>query len=217
MSTKIKLSQGILFPFVLFLLLPLLLLACGRWTITIVSSPQVTPFTQPGIVFSKTLTFTSAVQELGTTETGRQRISLGSIKQPGLYVLQLANDNSPFSGHWIEWDYLALKAGDSFVWQIGQSETPPDYNYTGQATDEFCDTGARTDCKTGFEVIAGKIDEHNLPKTLNDGVFPVIRIAFTVTQEQTGADLVLTLSTLYSSHVPDTRDFRMQVTLQGPY
>jgi hypothetical protein len=217
MNIKVKLSPGILFPFVLFLLLPLLLTACGRWTIKIMSSPYPPPCTQPCIVFSRTLTFTSAVPEFGTPETGKQSLSLGRIKQPGRYILQLANDNPPLSGHWIEWDYLALQAGGSFIWQIGQEETPPDYNYTGKATDEFCDTGARTDCKTEFEVMAGKVDERNFPKTLNDGVFPVIRIAFTVAQAQTDTDLVLTLSTLYSSHVPDTRDFRMQVTLQGPF
>jgi hypothetical protein len=218
MSTKVKLPPGILFPYVLFLFFPLLLTACGRWTITVLPAPSDTPpVSQPGVVFSKTLTFTAAVKELGTTEAGRQDISLGRIRQPGQYVLQLTNDNAPYSSHWIEWDYLALKAGNSYIWQIGQDETPPDYNDTGRATDEFCDTGGRTDCRTGFQVTEGKIDERNLAKTLNDGIYPVVRIAFTVTQEQTGADLDLTLSTLYSSHVPDTKDFRMQVTLLGPY
>lgn len=173
---------------------------------------QSPPQSPPAVV-----TFTSAVPELGTPETGRQRISLGRLKQPGQYILQLANDNPPFSGHWLEWDYLALEAGGRFVWWIGQEETTPDHNYTGPPTDEFCSTAAHTDCRTGFEVVAGKIDERKFPKTLNDGEFPVIRIAFTVTQEQTGADLLLTLSTLYSSHVPDTRDFRMQISLQGPF
>ncbi len=218
MHTKIRLSQRIWFPRVLFLLLPLLLAACGRLKIEIVAPPTSAATNSPGgLVVSKNLTFTSEVQELGTPGTGRQDINLGRIEQPGRYVLQLANDNLPFSGHWLEWDYLALEADGSLVWQIGQSETPPDYNYTGQATDEFCSTAAHTDCRTGFEVIAGKIDERSFPKTLNDGVFPVIRIAFTVTQEQTGSDLVLTLSTLYSSHLPDTKDFRMQVVLQGPF
>jgi hypothetical protein len=215
MNTKVKLSLGILFLFVLFLLLPLLLIARGRWIITIVSVPETPPPAQPDIVSFKTLTFTAAVPELGTSETGRQDISLGRIEQPGRYVLQLANDNPPLSGHWIEWDYLALKAGDSFVWQIGQDETPPVYG--SLASNEFCSTAEHTDCRAGFEVVAGKIDERSFPKTLNDGGFPVVRLVFTVTPEQTGVDLVLTLSTLYSSHVPDTEDFRMQVTLQGPY
>ncbi len=193
---------------------PALLLILGALVACIAIPILTWPYFQgPPVV----VTFTSAVQELGTTETGRQNINLGRIKQPGRYILQLANDTPPFSEHWLEWDYLALKAGGSFIWQIGQDETPLDYNYTGQATDEFCGTAACIDCRTGFEVVAGKIDERNFPKTLNDGEFPVIRIAFTVTQEQTGADLVLTLSTLYSSHLPDTRDFRMQVTLQGPF
>jgi len=208
MRTEIRLSQKILFLSVWFLFLPLLLAACGRWKIEIVS-PDTPCRSQADIVVCKVV-FTAAVPELDTPETGRRDINLGRIEQPGRYVLQLANDTPPFSRHWVEWDYLALKAGGSFVWQIGQDETPPD-------SDEFCSTAAGTDCRTGFEVIAGKIDERIFPKTLNDGVFPVIRIAFTVTQEQTGADLVLTLSTLYASHLPDTKDFRMQVTLQGPF
>ena len=215
MNTQAKLSWGILFLIVLFLL-PLLLIASGRWTITIVPSPNPPPPPpQPGIVSSKTVTFTAAVKELGTTETGKQGIDQGRIEQPGRYVLQLANDNPPLSNHWIEWDYLALKAGGSSVWQIGQEETPPVYD--SQASDEFCSTAEHTDCRTGVEVIAGRVDERSFPKTLNDGAFPVIRIVFTVTPEQSGSDLTLTLSTLYSSHLPDTKDFRMQVTLYGPY
>jgi hypothetical protein len=215
MKTKAKLSFGILLLIVLFLLLSILLIASSRWTITIVSSPNPLPPPQPGIVSNETLTFTAAVKELGTTETGKQDISLGRIEEPGRYVLQLANDNPPLSGHWIEWDYLALKARGSFVWQVGQEETPPVYG--PQAADEFCSMAEHTDCRTGFEVIAGRIDERSFPKTLNDGAFPVIRIVFTVTPEQTSTDSVLTLSTLYSSHVPDTEGFRMQVSLQGPY
>jgi hypothetical protein len=227
MSRRTRFIKRILFPRVLFLALPLLLAACGRWTIEIV--PPGTPLPtsantppsnaatgSPGnLVVNKDLTFSAAVPEFGTTETGKQDIDLGRIEQPGRYVLQLANDNPPLSNHWIEWDYLALKAGGSSVWQIGQEETPPVYG--SQASDEFCGTAEHTDCRTGVEVIAGRVDERSFPKTLNDGGFPVIRIVFTVTPEQTGADLVVTLSTLYSSHVPDTKDFRMQVTLQGPY
>ncbi len=215
MNTKVKLSLGILFLFALFLLLPLLEIAGGRWTITIVSSPLTSSPPQAGIVSNKTLTFTAAVPDLGTIDTEKQTVSLMKVEEPGRYVLQVANDNAPLSGHWLEWDYLALKAGGSFVWQIGQEETPPVYG--AQASDEFCSTGEHTDCRAGFEVIAGRIDERSFPKTLNDGVFPVIRIVFTVSPEQTGADLVLTLSTLYSSHIPDIKGFRMQVTLQGPY
>ena len=145
-----------------------------------------------------------------TSDTGKQDINLGKTEQPGRYILQLANDTPPFSNHWLEWDSLALKASDSFIWQIGQDETPPH-------SDEFCSTSPDTDCRTGFKVVEGKIDERKFPKTLNDGEFPVVRIAFTVPQEQTGADLILTLSTLYSSHSSDIKDFKMQVTLQGPF
>jgi hypothetical protein len=214
MNTKVKLLLGILCLVVLFLFVPLLLIAGGRWTITIVSSPTTPPPPQSGILSSQTLTFSAAVPELGTTEAGKQDISLGRIEQPGRYVLQLANDNPPRSNHWIEWDYLALKAGGSSVWQIGQEETPP---YGPQASDEFCSTAEHTDCRAGFEVTAGRIDERSFPKTLNDGAFPVVRIVFNVAPEQTGADLDLTLSTLYSSHVPDTKNFKMQVILYGPY
>jgi hypothetical protein len=215
MNTQAKLSFGILSLIVLFLLLIILLIASGRWTLTIVSAPNPLSPPQPGIVSSETLTFTAAVKELGTTETGKQEVNLGRIEAPGRYVLQLANDNPPLSNHWIEWDYLALKAGGSVAWHIGQEETPPVYG--SSASDEFCSTAEHTDCRAGFEVIAGKIDERSFPKTLNDGGFPVVRLVFTVTPEQTGADLVLTLSTLYSSHVPDTRDFKIRVILEGPY
>lgn len=219
MGKNIGLSQKIMFLSVLFLYLVLFVIFCRHGKIIIVPANEAgyAPCLSPTVAASKNITFTAAVKELGTPETGRQSINLGRIQQPGRYILQLVTDDQPFSGHWLEWDYLALQAGDSFIWQIGQDETPPDYNYTGQATDEFCDTGVRTDCKTEFEVIAGRIDERNVPKTLNDGDFPLIRIAFTVTPAQIGVDLVLTLSTLYSSHVPATKDFRMQVTLQGPY
>jgi hypothetical protein len=215
MNTKVKLSLGILFLVVLFLFVPLLLIAGSRWTITIVSSPNTPPPPPFGVLSSQILTFTAAVPELGTAEAGKQNVSLGKIEQPGRYVLQLANDNPPVSNHWIEWDYLALNAGGSPMWQIGQEETPSVYG--PQASDEFCSTAEHSDCKTGFEVVAGRIDERSFPKTLNDGLFPVVRIVFTVAPEQAGADLVLTLSTLYSSHVPDTKDFKMKVDLYGPY
>ncbi len=236
MSGKIRLSQKILFLRALLLLPLLLLAACGPVEIRIVPADTPTPAAPStaapantpaevstdspcrnlaNVVVCKDLVFTAAVKELGTTETGKQDIGLGKLQQPGRYVLQLANDNAPLSNHWIEWDYLSLKAGSSFVWQIGQEETPPVYN--SQASDEFCSTAEHTDCRAGFEVIAGRIDERSFPKTLNDGAFPVVRIVFTVVPEQSGSDLALTLSTLYSSHLPDIRDFKMQVILYGPY
>ncbi len=177
------------------------LVACVAISILTRGSVQSLPVTVP-------VTFTS--------DTGRQRISLGSLKRPGQYVLQLANDNPPYSDHWLEWDYLALEAGGRFLWWIGQDETSPGHTYTGSPTDEFCSTDPHTDCRTGFQVVAGGINDSKFPKTLNDGEFPVSRIAFTVTQEQTGADLTLTLSTLNSSH-SNIKDFKMQVTLQGPF
>jgi len=195
------------------LLLPLLLTACDRWTFEVLPEEALNcPSTRTAIC--KNLTFTSAVPEFSTLETGRQDVPLGVILQPGHYVLQVLNDTPPYSNHWIEWDYLALKAGDGFLWQIGQAETPPDLNYTGTATDEFCQTA---DCPTRFEVAAGKIDERLFPKTLNDGSVPGITIGFDVPPEQISTDLILTLSTLYSSHVPDTRDFKMRVILEGPF
>lgn len=217
MSARTTLAAKIGFSGGVCLLLSLLLAACGRWKIEIGPSdapgcqPTVAPTRNPGgIVVSTNLTFTS--------ETGRQSISLGTIKQPGRYILQIVNDSPSFSGHWLEWDYLSLKAADSFLWQIGQSEAPPDANYTGQATDEFCSMAVPADCQTEFEAAAGKIDDRYFPKTLNDGLVPAIKIGFTVPPEQTGAGLVLTLSTLYASHAPDTPDFKMRITLvQGPF
>ncbi len=194
------------------LLLPLLLTACDRWGIEIVSG-----YPAPQISIRTNLTLTSAVPEFGTPETGRQSVNLGALDQPGRYTLKLMNDSPAYSGHWIEWDYLSLKAGDSYLWQIGQDETPPDFNYTGKATDEFCSMAVPADCKTEFEVVSGKIDDRSFPKTLNDGVVPGVKIDFFVPPEQAGVDLVLTLSTLYSSHVPDTRDFKMRIVLEGPF
>jgi hypothetical protein len=236
MSTKTRLWQEILFPFVLLLLLLSVLIACDRWNVTIMPASTDTPRPVPALTntpirilppgvptrvspptsvpgtnpTSAVVVFTS-----GTTETGRQTVNLGR-QQPGRYTLELANANPPQSGHWLEWDYLALKAGDGFIWQIGQDETPPDY--TERATDEFCNASVRTDCKTEFMVVAGKVDEGNFPKTLNDGTVPAIRITFILTQDRATADLVLTLSTLYSSHTnPDVKEFKMRVTLQGPF
>ena len=216
MSARTKLISRIGRKAGVYLLLSLLLAACGRWTLVPVTvATPVCPATR--ISIRTNLTFTSAVAELGTPETGRQDINLGALDQPGRYVLQLMNDSPSFSGHWLEWDYLSLTADDNFLWQIGQSETPPDLNYTGQVTDEFCSMAMPADCKTEFEVVAGKIDDRTFPKTLNDGAVPAVKIWFPVSAEQTGADLILTLSTLYSSHVPDTRDFKLRVILEGPF
>ncbi len=216
MSARTELISRIGRKGVVYLLLSLLLAACGRWTFEPV--PVATPVCPATRISIRTnLTFTSALPELGTPETGRQDINLGALDQPGRYVLQLMNDSPSFSGHWLEWDYLSLTAGDSFLWQIGQSETPPDLNYTGQVTDEFCSMAVPAECKIEFEVVSGKIDERSFPKTLNDGQVSEVKIKFQVAPEQTGTDLILTLSTLYSSHVPDTRDFKMRVILAGPF
>ncbi len=184
--------------------------------VTVTSEPEKLPVTTPvtatpdtgRLMVTRPVTFTS--------EEGKQRISLGSLRQPGQYVLQLANGNPPYSSHWLEWDYLALETGGRFLWWIGQDETSPGHTYTGSPTDEFCSTDPGTDCRTGFKVVEGQIDDRKFPKTLNDGEFPVIRIVFNATPEQTGTDLILTLSTLNSSHT-DVKDFEMQVTLQGPF
>jgi hypothetical protein len=215
MHIKTRFTSMRWLPGVLCLLLPFLLAACGRWILEPVPDPRETPMSR--ISIRTNLTFTAAVPEFGTPETGRQDINLGTVEQPGRYVLHLENDSPSNSGHWLEWDYLSLKAGDNFLWQIGQSETPPDLNYTGKVTDEFCSMAVPADCKTAFEVVSGKIDERSFPKTLNDGSVPAIAIGFRVPSEQTGTDLVLTLSTLYSSHVPDTKHFKMRVILEGPF
>ncbi|MFN8595646.1 MAG: hypothetical protein U0559_05640 [Anaerolineae bacterium] len=198
----------------LCIVLPLTLTACERWKFEIV--PEVgKPLTQ--ISIRTDLILTSAVPEFNTPETGRQDINLGPIDQPGRYVLQLKNANPAYSNHWIEWDYLSLKADDQLLWQIGESETPPDPNYTGKATDEFCSMAVPAECRTEFETLSGIIDDHTFPKTLNDGTVPEVDIKFLISPEQTNTDLILTLSTLYSSHVPDTKDFKLRVILDGPF
>jgi hypothetical protein len=189
--------------------LALLLAACGPWRMELLPEETI-KCAEPSPPVDLSVTFTSAVPEFGSAETGRQDIKLGVLECPGQYVLRLKTDSPPYSNHWIEWDYVALKAGDQVLWQIGQSESPPDLNYTGSATDEFCGT----DCRSEFEVTAGHIDERAFPKTLNDGSQPAVAIRFAIPAEQKGADLILTLSTLYASHVPDTRDFKLRVILE---
>lgn len=212
MSAIIRLSHR-RWPSILIMSLGLLLLAaCNDVHVTLEPAPVPAPCSdRKDVLACKDLTFTS-----GQTERGRQPLDLGTVSQPGRYTLRLESANPPQSGHWLEWDYLALKANGRSLWQIGDSETPPDYS--ARAADEFCPASSSANCPTAFEVTAGKIDPAAFPATLNDGSVPSVYIDFVIAPEQTGADLVLTLSTLYATHTnPNVDGYHMQVTLRGPH
>ena len=73
------------------------------------------------------ITFTSGMD--------RQTITF-KLHQPGQYRLVLENANPPWSGYYLQWDYLALKQGNTAIWDIGQSE--------------LCKPGM-SDCTTTFD------------------------------------------------------------------
>ncbi len=189
-----------------------LLTACDAEVQVGTPTPGLAPCSsQTNVIACQDRTFTS-----GQTEQGRQRIDLGTVGKPGRYTLRLESANQPQSGHWLEWDYLALDANGRNLWQIGDSEAPPDYS--ARAGDEFCQASSSAKCQTAFDVTAGKVDPSTFPVTLNDGTVPAVYIDFGVAPEQADADLLLTLSTLYSTHTNPTVDgYRMQVTLRGPH
>ncbi len=147
------------------------------------------------------LTFRSGIPEMS-----RQHVAI-QLDQPGQYTILLANDNPPWSGHWLIWDYLALKAGDIPIWEIGDAEAPPDYS--DKAFSEFCDPQPSRDCETEFTV--GSTNVADFSKDLNDGLFPEARINFTLTEQQVGSNLTLILSTTNQS----ADDFKMKVTFSG--
>jgi hypothetical protein len=213
MSASIRLPHKRWSSVVIVVLWLPLLAACGDVEVKIgTPTPALAPCSnRTDVSVCKDLVFTS-----GRTERGRQRVDLGAAGQPGRYTLRLESANPSQSGHWLEWDYLALDADGKTMWQIGENEAPPDYS--AQASDEFCKLITPANCQSAFEVAAGKVDPAAFPKTLNDGSNSAVYIEFIVTPEQAGSNLVLTLSTLYSTHTnPDVEGFRMQVTLRGPH
>jgi hypothetical protein len=156
----------------------------------------------------KVLTFTSGTP--GTpTEMGRQTVTI-RVDRPGQYRLVLENANPPWSNYWLQWDYLALKQGDTVIWAIGDDEVPP--TYSSEAASELCDPGRSSDCTVTFVVGATKASAFF--SDLNDGARPMETVSFTLTDQQTNVDLTLVLSTLNSTH-GDPTHFKMKVTLES--
>jgi hypothetical protein len=150
------------------------------------------------------LTFTSGAGS--GKETGRQTVAI-LADQPGPYSVLLENANRGWSGHWLIWDYLALQAGGTPIWEIGEDEAPP--NYTEKAFSEFCDPKKR-DCTTDFTI--GVTSTKDFAKELNDGSLPRAKINFTLTEKQVKSGMTLVLSTLYATH-DGASQFKMKVTL----
>lgn len=170
-----------------------------------VSAPSVKSKTarlKPGEV--TLLKFTSGQN----SEAGRQIVEI-QTEQSGKYSLELENANSNFSGHWLIWDYIALKGDSKTIWEVGEDETPNDYS--PDASSEFCDPGAEKRCTTEF--IVGSTKNADFAKELNDGALPKSKIIFTLTEQQAKQNLTVTLSTLYSTH-SGTENFQMRVGLK---
>ena len=146
-----------------------------------------------------------------SSETGRQMVPI-RVDEPRQYTIVLENANPTGSGYWIIWDYISLEKGNTLIWEIGEDEAPPDYS--DKAFSEFCDPQPPKlqDCTTEFTIASTKAEDFS--KDFNDGEFPTARINFTLTEKQLDADLMLVLSTLYSTH-PGIDHFKMKVTLEG--
>jgi hypothetical protein len=142
---------------------------------------------------STILTFTSR------PEAGRQNIPL-RLDQPGRYMLILTQANpsqaNPPEQYWIIWDYIGLLQGDTPIWEIGESEAPPDY--TEAAFGELCKPHIRSDCTNSF--VVGTTRAGDFVYDMNNGTRPGATIAFTITDQQANSTPTLVLSTLYASH-----------------
>ena len=161
-----------------------------------------TPRLKPGEV--TLLKFTSGQN----SEAGRQIVEI-QTEQLGKYSLELENANNTFSGHWLIWDYIALKSDNRTIWEVGEDETPTDYS--PDASSEFCDPRTEKRCTTEF--IVGATKNADFGKELNDGALPMAKIIFTLTEQQAKKNLTVTLSTLYSTH-SGTENFQMRVGLK---
>jgi hypothetical protein len=155
---------------------------------------------------STVLTFSSGP---GTpAEMGRQMVVLRA-PEPGQYRLVLENANPPWSEHWLRWDYLALKQGDTIIWAIGEDEAPPAYSF--EAASELCDPRRSKDCTSTF--VAGETRAAAFFFDLNDSDRTKSSVSFTLSDQQTDVDLELVLSTIDSTH-PGAAHFKMKVTLE---
>jgi hypothetical protein len=177
--------------------------------IRLVTTTAASSASQPVLQLSASivLTFTSGAP--GTSaETGKQTI-LVRVSEPGRYTLILENANPLWSGRWLRWDYLALKQGDTAIWEIGEDEAPP--TYSSEAASELCDPRSSSDCTATF--VVGSTNPSAFFFDLNDGERSRATVSFTLADQQTNADLTLVLSTLHSTH-GDIAHFKMKVTLE---
>ena len=175
-------------------------------TPTSTRTPQPTFISTPTAKPNHTmLTFTS-----GDQERGRQAVAL-RVDQPGKYQIVMENANPINSGAWLIWDYLSLAVGSRLLWQLGNDDTPADYS--AQAYAEFCDPQKRT-CRSEIDA-AGTTPSSEFRKDLNDGDNRIARIGFQLTEADVDKDLILTLSTLYSTH--DASKFVMKVSIVIPF
>ena len=140
--------------------------------------------------------------------TGRQTIPV-QVSEPGRYMLVLENANPAWSNHWLRWDYLALRQGDTSIWAIGEDEAPP--IYSREAYTEFCDSRNSSDCAASF--IVGSTSTSAFSFDLNDGDNSRFTISFMLPEQYVNVDLNLVLSTLDSTHA-GSADFKMKVTLE---
>jgi hypothetical protein len=162
------------------------------------SLPTVAP--TDTLIMTTILTFTSQ------PEVGRQSILL-RLDQPGRYTLTFAQAN-PAGPYWIIWDYIGLFQGNTPLWEIGESEAPPDY--TDAAFSEFCKPHIRSDCTSEF--VVGTTSVGDFVYDINASERPTATITFTVADRQANSAPTLVLSTLYASHDTIER-FALKVSL----
>ncbi|WP_420631162.1 hypothetical protein [Candidatus Leptofilum sp.] len=169
------------------------------------STPTITSTPEPRILeLGKNifLTFTS-----GEQERGLQTIVISEL-EPGWYSFEFESFNPPNSGYFIVWDYVALMDGRDIIWEIGQKEAPADFSPS--AYQEFCDPNEQIGCE--FEYVVQSNEARDFPKEINDGDYPSVTVSFFLTEEESENDLMLILSTLYSTHT-EADHFDMKVSL----
>jgi eukaryotic-like serine/threonine-protein kinase len=175
-------------------------------TIAPTVAPTDAPTTIPTIAPTDTLIMATILTFTSQPEAGRQSIPL-RLDQPGRYTLTFAQAN-PAGPYWIIWDYIGLLQGNTPLWEIGESEAPPDY--TDAAFSEFCKPHIRSDCTSEF--VVGTTSVGDFVYDINANERPTATITFTVTDQQANSVPTLVLSTLYASHDAIKR-FALKVSL----
>lgn len=165
------------------------------------SSPVLTVNSLPQI-----LTFRSSASFLPGEENNIEEVSI-QFEETGTYQLRFANANESFGGYWMIWDYISLSDADSIIWIVGEDETPDVFDDT--AFDEFCDVASN---RCTNEYIVGTTEVEALVREINDNNITEMFIEFQVDDELVERDLVLTISTLYSSH-EDIEVFELELSL----